>query len=462
MNPVRQGIRGLFMLSLFAALSSNASAALSATAPEAEEAAFLEWVVETAMPISEGSNGEPVRTDWTTLDTLLTGKRIISLGTSDHWVQQKYEYRLALIRHLFSAGWRYIGMEMDFADGIRVDRYLDSGNEIHLDLVALYGYAGGRRVDRDDLPIGFPGMNNPEFRKAFRADEFSFLAGLRELNASLPNDEQRLRWFGYDLGLLPGVGIEEARSRISGLPSGTLRDDLHLRLADVPGETRVEQAARLEELLFHLTGEAAEAVEGLLGPAHANELRKLVRHEADALRFREAAHEGPRSRSWIKALIDREKAMSERLDMILAELPPDARVILLGHNLHLNKESERIRLGPAESSAPTLWTTIGTVLNRRYPDQVLAIWMTYDRGRHGTVLEDSGVAAVASTPGTIESLLAKCGRAFHLQLASEDPRAGYLSKERNFLQNGSVAATRLREQADVLVFFPEASALGGR
>jgi erythromycin esterase-like protein len=459
MSTKRRRALGLFLAGVIAA-TVHTSSPLAAV--ENEESAFLDWVAETAVPIEIGPGGEVAGTDWSALDNALAGKRIVYLGASDHWVQQKYSYREALIRHLLVAGWHHVGMEMDFADGMRIDRYLESGDTSQLDRVALYGYEGGRREDRDDLPNGFPGMRNREFRKAFHTDELRFLAALRELNTGIRDDGERLHWFGYDVGVLPGVGLEEARDLLAGSAHSQLSSEIMRRLTNVPDETRLEEAVRLEELSAFLSGARATAVEAMLGPQRSRLLKRLVQHEAAALRFREAAHEGPRSMSWMMGLQVREKVMLNLVDAIFAELPPDAKIILMGHNLHLNKASERIHLGPSGSPAPPLWTTVGTHLERTFPGQVLAIWMTYDHGRHGTVLTESGVGQVASTPGTVESLLARVGPAFYLPLDSADPRASYVSAERNFLQNGSVASACLSEQIDMLVFFSEATALGGR
>src|SRR5262245_32561921 len=54
------------------------------------------------------------------VDAIAT-KRVVFLGEPDHYIQEKYEMRLAFLRRLFARGWRRIGMEMGRSDGAHVD-----------------------------------------------------------------------------------------------------------------------------------------------------------------------------------------------------------------------------------------------------------------------------------------------------------------------------------------------------
>ena len=56
---------------------------MSACAAPPDEAAFLEWEKETAIPVDQ-----PER-----LDPLLAGKSIVFLGEPDHFIHEKNEYR---------------------------------------------------------------------------------------------------------------------------------------------------------------------------------------------------------------------------------------------------------------------------------------------------------------------------------------------------------------------------------
>jgi erythromycin esterase-like protein len=349
---------------------------------------------------------------------------IVYLGVSDHWVHEKYDYRLILIRYLFAKGWHHIGMEMDYSDGERIDRYLDTGNATHLQGVALYGYTGGRRDDRDDRPHGFPGMENPAFREAFVGEEYRFLAALRSLNETRPARTDPM--------------VEEI-----------------LRLLNrVAGESRIQEAERLEKLAEFLAAKS-QGLEKVLGEVDARRLTRTVRRLAEAYRFCEAAKEGPRTMKWLQGLRDREAAMTWLMDDILADLPSDAKVILMGHNLHLSKDSEEITIGPIGSPAPTMWVSVGTHLAERYPEEIYSMWMLYDHGRHGTVLSAAGAEEIQSNPAAVEHLMAKAGSTFVLQLKSDDKNGPFHRQKCNFLQNGSIASGLLPAQADAVFFVRE-------
>ncbi len=393
------------------------------------------------------------------LDKALEGKRIVYLGVSDHWIHEKYDYRMILLRYLFAKGWRHIGMEMGYSDGKRVDSYLETGDEADLQRVALYGYMDDMRTDREDRPQHFPGMQNPQFRKAFHDEERLFLGRLRELNESLSPGESRLSWFGFDLTLLPGGDYVDAKDILEGHASESLIREILNRLERVQGETRAQEAKRLYGVIEYINSNITDT-ESIFGRTDADELIRTIRSLADSYLFCEAASGGTRSMEWILGLQKREEAMIMNADELLALLQPDDKIILMGHNLHLSKDSGNIVLGPVGSPAPRLWPTIGTHLAQNHPDEIYSIWMTYDHGRHGAVLLAEGVEEVPSDPSRIEHLFARIGSPFFLPLnAINSP---YLDQERNFNQNGSTASCFLTAQADAIFFIPQVTEMNER
>ncbi len=456
-NRIIRHIRWLLPAMAAAVLAPAPAAGGADTA--AEE--FVRWAESARIPIAPGAGNIEDSELAAYLDEALAGKRIIYLGASDHWIREKYDYRLRFIRLLFARGWRTIGMEMDHLDGRRVDRYLASGDSGELDRVALYGYTGGKRPDRNDRPEGFAGFENPALRASFRAEENRFLGELRSLNAALPPDGKRLRWFGFDIGMMPTVGYEELDELLADQRSQLLVREILDRLERAPGESRLEEAGRLEKLHADLVPRSGRLAE-LIGLEPTKLTLRFLRHMAVAYRFLDAAMAGPSTPEWMAALPVRERAMCALTDEILAGLPADEKIILLGHNLHLNLDSESIRFGPPGSPAPTMWRSIGTHMARRFPGEIHAVWMTYDHGRHGSVLSPAAFEDVASVPGTVESLLAGVGTGFLIDLDGDADGAAYLDRERMFRQNGSISSAVLREQADAVVFFDGGSAPEGR
>jgi erythromycin esterase-like protein len=428
------------------------------TPSSADDRQFVAWAEQNAVHFNSLDCHKVNLGDLSFLDTALEGKRIVYLGESDHWVNQKYDYRLILMHYLFTKGWRRIGMEMDFCDGKRIDRYLEAGDPSHLERVALYGYRGGWRKDRDDIPKGFPGMENLEFRKAFLNREYAFLKQLRSLNEAAPSGSPRLRWFGFDVGLIPCVGYEDANAILARHADAPVIQEVQKRIARVDGETRAEEAQRLDDLLGFIEKESS-SITSILGENPAKDLVRTLRHEVDYLLFADAAKEGPRTNEWIYGLIRREQRMVWLMDKILADLPADEKIILMGHNLHLSKDSEGIKFGPTGSPAPGMWVSIGTYLEKRFPGEVYSMWMMYDHGRHGSILLPEGVAEVPSNPLCVEHLLSEVGESFFLPLNSGEEGESFLHEPHNFLQNGSVASAVIAEQADALFFVREVTEL---
>lgn len=449
----------LLLLVLSVLCAGPLEPAPDAAAGEGKEKPFLEWVGETAIHLDSAGKGPWARSaDLSFLDEALKGKRIVYLGVSDHWISQKYDYRLLFIKYLADKGWRHIGMEMDVCDGRRIDRYLATGDPTCLQRVALYGYKGGWREDRDDMPQGFPGIKNPNFRKGFLEQSHRFLGELRSVSETQLPGPERLHWFGFDLGLFPSVAYEDAGSIVSPHRSEPLIEEICQRMERVEGETRTEEAQRLDDLVGYIQSNS-EKVSTILGKTETRRLVQTLHHQAENVRFLDAAKNGPSTMDWIQGLMRRERQDIGFLDEILAELPRDEKVIFMGHNLHLSKDSNEIAFGPIGASALNMWVSVGTHLARSFPGEVYSIWMMYDHGRHNVVTQPEAIEEVQSNPSTVEHLLAQAGSVFYLPLGTGDEREGFLQERQQFLQNGAIANGVIADQADALFFVREVTGL---
>ena len=113
---------------------------------------------------------------------------------------------MLFIRYLYQKGFRHIGMEMGVSDGLRMDQHLATGEVSHLDRVAIFGYHGDQRNDREDGIPNWTDGSQPEFMKKAISEARWFHGQLRDLSVSRPKGTPRLHWFGYDLSFLPGGG----------------------------------------------------------------------------------------------------------------------------------------------------------------------------------------------------------------------------------------------------------------
>lgn len=422
------------------------------------ERAFLAWAAEHAIRL------EPLAPDLDVevlapLDPLLEAKRIAFLGEANHFVHEKYAYRILFIRYLHSRGFRWLGEELGRSDGVRVARYLATGDAAELERVALFGYRGAVRSDRDDRPTGvlreiFDGQ--PE--AALRAEQLRFLDALRRSGCA--GGTEGLRFFGFDIDYEPGVGYELLAEILERLPEREPFAALRSALVRHPGESLEDEIRRLRRGLELASGERAR-LEAALGPAPA---RELLRRGATTLGSHEYVHVAHPAASYAAlapALALRERLMIEHVEDVLAGLPASDKVILLSHDLHLAKDdaaiaSERPEAGPGGGRVACL----GSQLARRHPGEIFCVWMLEERGTDSRPLA-RGDRRVESARGTLNLLLGRVGGAFALPTASRDPRArGVLGRGATLtLMYGAKVRAVVADQADALCFVREVSPL---
>jgi erythromycin esterase-like protein len=417
---------------------------------------FLAWVQDCAIELDTLDWRSADLSRLSVLDKLLEGKRMVFLGEPDHYVREKYDFQLTFIRYLFERGWRYIGMEMGRADGRRIDRYLETGDVAWLDRVASYGYKGDERANRKDVPEGLiPKKSDRDFVKSIHGEQYWFQKQLRSLNETLPPGKPRLRWFGFDADLRPGGAYVDAEQLLKPRESDPLAQKILQGLARPEKESRPDEIERLRSLLTFLEHEEA-GVRDLLGKADAVELRRTLQCLTDGLSFIEAGRKGTSSAEWLPAMRQREETMFRQMDDMLADLPPDEKIILLGGFMHLSKNSDALQFGAKDDPfASPMWPSIGDYLNKKLPGEVYSIWMLYDRGRHGVPMREDPIIEVRTDPQTVEHLLAQAGRRFFLPFHTGDHREAYLDRVRNFRPNGGSGSGLLKTHADAIFFVAE-------
>ena len=431
-------------------------AACSAGPVEVTEETFVAWAEDRAVVLDakDWPNTDPSALE--VLDELIDEARVVFLGEPDHYIAEKYDYRLVMIRYLIERGYNYIGMEMGLSDGMRVDRYLETGDPAELNRVALYGYRGDMRADRDDLPGSFAAFANREFSDAFIRAEVEFLSMLRVVSESLPD---RLRWFGFDVDIYPGGGYADLGSVLAPYTADELIRQLETASSRVPGESRPEEIERLEALESYVSDRLPELVE-TIGADRAGQVRQILRNLVESLRFRDLAFREPFGQYWAEGLAYREAAIIGRLDDgWLVQLPDDAKVILMGHNFHLSKEGINLSFGSVAEAVPSpLPVSFGSGVADRVTAR--SIWMLYDHGTSANSLLDPPYFDVPSHSDRIEHLLAGVAPVFVLPLVDDDPRSAWLDQDLNFVQNGDYGSGLLRMQADIVFFVEEVHAVG--
>jgi erythromycin esterase-like protein len=204
----------------------------------------------------------------------------------------------------------------------------------------------------------------------------------------------------------------------------------------------------------------------LLGHQIFHEVQNSLKALIESLKFAEGAYQLPPVtqwtqkdlESWMKAGAKREQTMFWQMDEVLRD--PNAKVVLLGHDFHLAKDSDFILVGEEGANRASAWTMLGTYLAKKYSGEVFSIWMLYDRGNRANGPEcPAGECKIESLPGSINELM---GQAFNtpyllpLWPASGIPKP-FVTPQK-FLFNGrNVNRTSIVNQADLIFFVPEVS-----
>ena len=136
-------------------------------------------LADAAIPIElDGERGDLA--PFAVLDELAGRARVAFIGEMDHFITEKYDYRLLCIRYLASRGWRWFGEEWAADRGRRVDEYLRTGDEALLDPV-------------DEPPWFTAGIlaNDRQPETALEAEQKRFMHAVRRVAPDV-------RWFGFD------------------------------------------------------------------------------------------------------------------------------------------------------------------------------------------------------------------------------------------------------------------------
>jgi hypothetical protein len=136
-------------------------------------------LADEAVPIVlDGERGsiEP----FAVLDDLAANATVAYLVEMDHFIAEKYDFRLLCIRYLASRGWTWFGEEIPADRGQRYEQYLRTGDDTLLDTV-------------DEPPWFTTGIlaNDRQPDDALDAAQRRFLQAVRRV-------APEVRWFGFD------------------------------------------------------------------------------------------------------------------------------------------------------------------------------------------------------------------------------------------------------------------------
>jgi erythromycin esterase-like protein len=375
------------------------------------------------------------------LDPIVDGKRFAYIGESDHFIHEKYGYRLAILNYLASRGFKLVGEELGASDGMRINRFIETGNESQLERVTIYGYSGATRSDRDDTPTGIlPGSFGDAYPTAlFAAEQKRFAHGLRKIG---------VQFFGFDIDPLPGGGYEDLTEILDSIPSDAAIDRIRNTLQRVPCETIEGEIARLDDALRLIDADRFDA------------LRHSVTCLRDSFEYVRITYPAKTFEALNPGMAFRERYMHRQVDRMLGRMRANEKLALMSHNMHLCRAPEAVAgsdasAGPGGKTDPAL----GAWLAARYPNEVFSVWMLIGRGRDSQPFPTLS-KEIREKAGTLNALLAEIGDCLLLPIDAADSRTRLLTENIEIMHDGNGGVrTALAPQADAIFFVRDVTPL---
>ncbi|QRN94237.1 erythromycin esterase family protein [Archangium violaceum] len=390
------------------------------------------------------------------VDAMIGDARIVYLGEPDHYIHEKYPYRLALLRHLFARGFRHVGMEMGTSDAARIDRFLELGDPASLERVVLHGYSGATPQERRELERFQPRTESDrEATTAFAAEEKRFAHAMRELSESRAPGTERLHFFGFDTEGILGGGYQDLRDTLAPHADRAEAQGLLARLALVEGESLGDEALRVFKLAEEVREDPAP-YRAAFGEAVATRLLEQLDALSESFVFQLGRLQSRTLADRHRFYARREEFMHKTLDRWL-EAHPGEKLILLGHNTHLSRDSSTLRAGPSDGEHEPMWRSIGTHVVEPRPQEVFVFWLLAPEGEH--LMPDGRQPVTRRVPlreGSVEAALAPHGDAFLLDLRQRPPGT-LLDEVTDYGNPSSYAHGPVGRNADAVVFFRKIS-----
>ena len=286
---------------------------------------------------------------------------VLVLGEFNHFVHEKSDFRIAMVREARRLGFGIWAEELGWSDGRRLARYFETRDEAVFDRLALFGWRGEARQDRDDRPTGI-------FRASLETYPFDLMRAeqTRFYRALSPT-----ALHGFDVAAGHDGGYVDLFAR---LDATSAPQAWRAALARRPGETLAEETARLTAL-------AAEAPAGLDRLARAD-LSALI----DGLTYTGLVKTAATYAETAPAMAFREDAMKRRLASIRALSP--GRLVLMGHALHLVRDDAAIAAAGIVGPGGGRTTSLGHHLGQELGQCLFIVWMIYGEGEDSQPLQD--------------------------------------------------------------------------
>lgn len=176
------------------------------------------------------------------------------------------------------------------SDGIRIDSYLETGNESYLERIATYGYEGALRKDRDDRPTGMfkaPSDNYPVAE--FKSEQLRLTRALRDINRDLGLQSDRIRFSSFDIDALAGGGYEDIEELLAAFSNEPAVKSITALLNRVQGESIEDEIHRLG-MVSDTVKQMEPDLKRMMGKAGYSVLHQWILTLRDSLVFNRTAN----------------------------------------------------------------------------------------------------------------------------------------------------------------------------
>ena len=419
MNPARQG----------------------ATVPE-----VLAEIQSLARPLTGGRDLDAV------VD-LAGGARFVGIGEASHGTHEFYRWRGELSRRLIEEhGFTWIGVEGDWPDCWRINRWVRGQTDQHVDARGL--------LDRFERWPTWMWANQ---------DVAEFLDWLHERNLTRPESE-RVGFYGLDVyslwGSLRRIIVWLETNALDALPDALRAWRCFVPYGENPQRyawsTRLVPETCEADVVALLVEVVRQASEHAATDDDAFDAVQNAQVAAEAERYYRIMVRGDQS-SWNL----RDEHMMATVDRIAAHLGPASKGLIWAHNTHIGDAR-------ATDMADGGTINLGQLLRERHSDEGVAL--VGFAGHRGTVLAAAGWGVpeqVLPVPGAVggshEDLLHRALGRSALLIFGDDRTGPWLSGWRGHRaigvvyqpqqERGNYVPTRMGARYDALFWFEETGAL---
>jgi erythromycin esterase len=355
------------------------------TAVPEEVVRWLELHVAPLRTTKPGQGDEDLRP----LAAMVGKAQVVALGEATHGTREFFQLKHRVLEYLVSEmGFTVFAIEANWPESLAIDDYV------------LHG--------KGDAAQALGGL----FYIWNTAEVLDMIEWMRAFNADAAH-RHKVRFFGFDMqsaGLARGAVAayldrvdaryaSEMAARLDGFP-----DDPRRAARAVSTAGLATAKALVERLDAHRSDYVARS---------SREEWELVRQHAVILE-QSAALADPRQPD------DRDRAMADNVGWILGQQPPGTRMVLWGHNAHVNYGKERGG-----------YTPMGEFLRRKLGSGYLSIGFLFDQGAFQAMRVGGrdlmGLHEISVGPSPIDSLAAvfhRTGLALGLLDLRSCPRSG--------------------------------------